>query len=57
MGLILYEYMYGMHPFQNKQSKIMAILIKRYPVIFPEAPSTSSDFQDLLRDLLNKDPE
>ena len=44
MGLILYEYMYGIHPFQNKQSKIMAILIKRYPVIFPASPVTSSEF-------------
>ena len=28
--------MYGLNPFTNQNSKIMQILIKRYPVVFPE---------------------
>lgn len=32
-----YEYMYGLHPFYNKDSKIMQLLIKKYPVVFPDS--------------------
>ena len=31
-----YEYAYGVNPYQNNNPKIMLILIKRYPVVFPD---------------------
>jgi serine/threonine protein kinase len=31
-----YEYVYGVHPYQNQNPKIMQVMIKRYPVIFPD---------------------
>ncbi len=31
-----YEYVYGVNPYQNSKSKIMSVMIKRYPVIFPD---------------------
>jgi hypothetical protein len=33
----------------------MRILIKKYPVTFPETPKVSTELQELIRDLLNKD--
>lgn len=44
MGLLMYEYMYGFHPFVNRDSKIMQSFIKRYPVIFPEKVEVPSEF-------------
>lgn len=34
--IIRYEYVYGINPFTNQNSKIMQTLIKRYPVVFPD---------------------
>ena len=34
-----YEYTYGVNPYQNINPKIMLILIKRYPVVFPDLNS------------------
>lgn len=39
IGIMIYEYAYGVHPFQNKNSRIMQVLIKRYPVTFPDLKS------------------
>jgi hypothetical protein len=50
-----YEHVFGMHPFANKDSKIMQALIKRYPVVFPELTCPTQEYIDLIRDLLNKD--
>lgn len=36
---VRYEYIYGINPFSNQNSKIMQHLIKRYPVVFPDADS------------------
>eukprot|EP00347_Sterkiella_histriomuscorum_P002890 403366400 len=55
IGLMMYELMYGYHPFINKDNKIMQILIKRYPVVFPEGTEVSQEFQEIVNDLLIKD--
>ena len=39
-----YEYIYGVHPFANADSKIMQILIKSYPVSFPDTPLMPHEF-------------
>lgn len=42
-----YEYVYGINPFTNQNYKIMQMLIKRYPVVFPdETPKKQS--QDIM---------
>ena len=58
-----YEYVFGIHPFQNQDVKIMQILMKRYPVVFPRQYDNGKDqgynmpheFQEIIRDSLSKD--
>jgi len=55
VGIMLYENLFGIHPFYNENAKIMKSLIKRYPAFVPSSPKFNSDVNDVLRDLLNKD--
>lgn len=55
LGVMLYERTFGMHPYWNRDSKIMRALIKRYPVVFPDTPRVSQELKDLIVDLLNKE--
>ena len=50
-----FEHVYGIHPYENVNMRIMSNLIKRYPVAFPEYTCPTQEYIDLIRDLLNKD--
>lgn len=55
IGIWLYEFVYGRHPFLHKDASVMRALIERYPPPFPENVKVSYDLKLLIYDLLSKD--
>ena len=56
-GCMLYEAQYMKHPFTTHLNyKGMQEFIKKYPVLYPPEPSNIDDLQDLITNLLIKDP-
>lgn len=56
VGCLLYQLQFGSHPFDTHlKPRVMDMLIKRYPVVFPETDQ-DSDLKALLTEMLNKDP-
>ncbi|KAL0045440.1 hypothetical protein WJX82_006704 [Trebouxia sp. C0006] len=56
LGILMYELVYGFTPFRgSKRDSTFDNILKR-PLKFPSEPSTSSDCQDLISQLLIRDP-
>jgi len=55
-GTLVFEMLTGWPPFYDKNIKIMCKKILNAPLVFPEHPKVSKEAQDLIKELLQKDP-
>ncbi|CAL9112823.1 unnamed protein product, partial [Musa textilis] len=56
-GIFLYELVYGTTPFKGSGNRATLFNIVGQPLMFPEAPAVSVSARDLIRGLLEKEPE
>ena len=57
LGCMLYEAEYAKHPFATlMKPKVTEEFIKKYPVLYPPEPKDIDVLQDLITNLLIKDP-
>lgn len=57
MGITLYCFVFGKCPFYDEYIVALHTKIKKDPVVFPEMPVTSYDLKDLIKRMLDKNPE
>lgn len=57
LGIFLYELVYGTTPFKGSGNRATLFNIVGQPLMFPEAPAVSVSARDLIRGLLEKEPE
>lgn len=58
IGIIMYESLYGSHPYSSQITDLISLMntLKSVPVVFPKNVHISPECFDLLRNLLQKDP-
>ena len=56
LGIFIHEMVYGTTPFRASRREHTFHNIINQPLRFPEAPATSAELKDLLRQLLRRDP-
>lgn len=56
-GILLYEMVYGLPPFYNKNQNIMLNWVVKLDPTFPKMINISDDLKDLIKKCLQKDPE
>ena len=56
LGIFIHEMVYGTTPFRASRREQTFHNIINQPLRFPEAPATSAELKDLLRQLLRRDP-
>ena len=54
LGILIYEMLYGMPPFYNKNQNMMFQLISESEIRFPPNPPISNEAKDLIMGLLKK---
>ncbi len=58
LGIALYMLAYKIKPFgTGKQRKIFRKMVAREPIVIPDEPAYSQEFKDLIRGLIEKNPE
>ncbi|KAK7883078.1 hypothetical protein WMY93_029252 [Mugilogobius chulae] len=57
MGVTLFCFVFGKCPFYDEYIVALHNKIKKDPVVFPEIPAISKDLRDLIKRMLDKNPE
>jgi serum/glucocorticoid-regulated kinase 2 len=56
LGILLYEMVYGLPPFYNKNQNVMLNWVVKLDPTFPKSIKISEDLEDLIKKLLQKEP-
>ena len=54
--MIMYYLHFNRNPFYNRNLKVVAELVKKYPIIIPEGVEISDEFRQILVELTERDP-